>query len=190
MAAEATDAGAAYSQLISDQLAEERTRKSSLEARGVTVITTSGTLATLLFALTAGLTSVASFKLPGGAKLPLLLALVAFIVAAVCGLTTNMPLKYREATPQGLARLVDARYWTAPGRGPTAGRRRPGNPPGRRPTGQQPKGPAADRSGSGRTGGSHLPRLGCRLHPVLGMTTATGRNYGPIWMNGVHQLGG
>lgn len=114
MAAEATDAGAAYSQLISDQLAEERTRKSSLEARGVTVITTSGTLATLLFALTAGLTSVASFKLPGGAKLPLLLALVAFIVAAVCGLTTNMPLKYREATPQGLARLVDARYWTAP----------------------------------------------------------------------------
>jgi hypothetical protein len=107
-------AGLAYSQLIADQLAEERDRKSTLEARGITVITTSGTLATLLFGLTAGLTVATSFKLPSAARLPLLLALIAFVVAAMCGLATNMPLIYREATSRGLAKLVDARYWTGP----------------------------------------------------------------------------
>ncbi len=109
-----TEAGVAYSQLICDQLTEERNRKSSLEARGITVITTSGTLATLLFALTARLTATTSFKLPATARLPLLLALIAFVVAAICGLATNIPLIYQEATPRGLAKLVDARYWTGP----------------------------------------------------------------------------
>jgi hypothetical protein len=118
MAANHADAGAAYGQLISDQLTQERSRKTSLEARGVTVITTSGTLVTLLFGLTAGLTAVSGFKLPGGAKLPLLLALIAFVVAAGFGIVTNMPLRYQEVTPQGLAKLVNARFWTAP---PTVG---------------------------------------------------------------------
>jgi hypothetical protein len=108
-----TNAGVAYRQLIMDQLTEERSRKSSLESRGVAVITTSGTLATLLFALTAGLTAAARFRLPTDARPPLLLALVAFVVAGICGLVTNLPLIYREPTPQGLAKLVDTRYWTA-----------------------------------------------------------------------------
>lgn len=108
------DAGTAYGQLIADQLTEERSRKSSLEARGVAVITTSGTLATLLFALTVGLTAAASFKLPNDAKLPLLLALISFVIAATSGLATNVPLIYQEPSPQALAKLVDGRYWTAP----------------------------------------------------------------------------
>jgi hypothetical protein len=108
-----TNAGAAYNQLIADQLWEERSRKSSLEARGLAVITTSGTLATLLFALTAGLTTAAHFKLPGHARLPLVLALVAFVLAALLGLITNIPLQYKEPSPDGLAVLVDANYWSA-----------------------------------------------------------------------------
>jgi hypothetical protein len=80
----------------------------------VTVITTSGTLVTLLFGLTAGLTAASGFKLPGGARLPLLLALIAFVIAAGFGIVTNMPLRYQEMTPQGLGKLVNARYWTAP----------------------------------------------------------------------------
>ncbi|HXP21413.1 MAG TPA: hypothetical protein VN840_17355 [Streptosporangiaceae bacterium] len=108
------NAGAAYAGLIADQLAEERNRKTSLEARGITVITTSGTLATLLFALTAGLTTAAKFRLPGPARLPLLLALVAFVAAAAFGLATNLPLRYQEPTSAGLARLVSARYWSGP----------------------------------------------------------------------------
>lgn len=108
------DAGSSYGQLISDQLARERSHKTNLEARGITVVTTSGTLTTLLFALTAGLTTVAKFKLLGSAKLPLLLALISFVVAAALGLVTNMPLKYQEPTPRGLAHLVNANYWTGP----------------------------------------------------------------------------
>jgi hypothetical protein len=108
------NAGTAYSQLITDQLTEERSRKTSLEARGVTVITTSSTLATLLFALTAGLTTAAGFKLPGPARLPLVLALCAFATAAALGLMTSVPLRYREPTPAGLAKLVDANFWIAP----------------------------------------------------------------------------
>jgi hypothetical protein len=106
-------AGTAYAQLIADQLAEERGRKASLEARGVTVITTSGTLATLLFALAAGLTSASKFRLPQAARLPLVLALCAFSVAAVLALLANIPLRYKEPTPRGLARLVAARFWAA-----------------------------------------------------------------------------
>jgi hypothetical protein len=107
------NAGAAYSQLITDQLTEERSRKTSLEGRGVTVITTSSTLATLLFALTAGITSASGYRLPGPARLPLVLALCAFALAAVLGLLVSVPLRYQEPTPAGLARLIDANFWTA-----------------------------------------------------------------------------
>jgi hypothetical protein len=113
-AADHADAGSGYGQFISDQLTQERSRKTSIESRGVTVVTTSGTLVTLLFGLTAGLTAASGFKLPGGAKLPLLLALIAFVIAAGFGIVTNMPLRYQEATPAGLAKLVNAKSWTAP----------------------------------------------------------------------------
>ena len=107
------DAGRAYGQLITDQLTEERNRKASLEARGVTVITTSSALATLLFALTAGLTATSKFRLPAPAKLPLLLTLVTFVFSAAFSLAVNVPLRYREPTPAGLAKLVNSTYWKA-----------------------------------------------------------------------------
>ncbi|BCB76954.1 hypothetical protein GCM10022251_76020 [Phytohabitans flavus] len=107
-------AGSAYAGLISDQLAEERSRKASLEARGVSVITTSGVLVTVLFALSAGLRSVGDARLPGVARVTLLLALVTFVLAALFGLATNLPLRYKEPTPEGLAQLVDREYWAAP----------------------------------------------------------------------------
>jgi hypothetical protein len=106
-------AGRAYGQLIADQLAEERGRKASLEARGVTVITTSSALATLLFALTAGLTVTSKFRLPGPAKLPLLLTAVTFVFSAAFSLVANVPMIYREPTPGGLAKLIESDYWSA-----------------------------------------------------------------------------
>jgi LysM repeat protein len=47
------------------------------------------------------------------AKAFLLLALVIFVLAAVFGLATNMPLRYEEPTPGGLAKLLNSRYWDA-----------------------------------------------------------------------------
>jgi hypothetical protein len=106
-----TRAGDAYSRLIDDQVAQERDRKASLESRGVNVVTTAGALATLLFALTAGLTTAAGFRLPGSAKLPLVLALSAFVVAAGLGLATNVPLRYRGPTSAALGNLCNPNYW-------------------------------------------------------------------------------
>ena len=108
------NAGEAYGRLIDDQMSQERQRKASLESRGITVITTSSALATLLFALTAGLTSASKFKLPGSARLPLVLTLTAFVLAAALGLIVNIPLKYREPTAHGLEKLRKPVYWSAP----------------------------------------------------------------------------
>ena len=107
------NAGDAYGRLINDQLSQERQRKTSLESRGITVITTSSALATLLFALTAGLTSAKTFKLPEAAKLPLILALAAFVFSASFGLIVNIPLKYREVAARALERVRKPNYWSA-----------------------------------------------------------------------------
>ena len=109
-----TNAGEAYGRLIEDQLNQERERKVSFENRGVTVINTSSALATLLFALTASLTLAAKFKLPEPARLPLLLALGAFVFAAVCGLVTNMPMPYGTPTADSMEKLCTSDYWDAP----------------------------------------------------------------------------
>jgi hypothetical protein len=108
------DAGGAYAAFIVDQLGEERNRKTTLEGRGIVVINTSSALATLLFALTAVVTGAAKFRMPGSARLPLLLALVSFVCAAICGLLANVPLRYREPKVAGLAKLVDPNYWSGP----------------------------------------------------------------------------
>ncbi len=105
------NAGASYGALIADQLSEERSRKSTLEARGIAVISSSGVLVTLLLALIASVTATTKFRLPGPARLPVLLALVAFISAAICGLMTNVPLRYKEPTVSGLVKLLSANYW-------------------------------------------------------------------------------
>jgi hypothetical protein len=109
-----SNAGEAYSQLISDQLAEERDRKTTLEARGITVISTSGALATLMLGLTVGVTAATTFRFPGPVKIPLVLALAMFVLAAACGLTANVPMHYKEPTVGALAGLVDVAYWTGP----------------------------------------------------------------------------
>jgi len=109
-----SNAGDAYGRLIDDQLNQERQRKISFENRGVTVINTSSALATLLFALTASLTLAAKFQLPESAKLPLILALGAFVFSAILGLAVNMPMIYGAPAPEGLEKLCTAEYWEAP----------------------------------------------------------------------------
>ncbi len=109
-----TNAGEAYGQLIADQLTEERDRKTSLESRGITVITTSGSLAAVLFGLTAVLSSATHLQLPGSARLPVVLAVASLVIAGILGLATNIPLRYKEPTVRALAGLLHANYWTGP----------------------------------------------------------------------------
>ncbi|MGA2514839.1 MAG: hypothetical protein ABSG37_14695 [Candidatus Limnocylindrales bacterium] len=97
----------AFPQLIIEQLTEERARKTSLEQRGVGVITTSGALVTLLFGLSALATKNQAYVLPDPARWTLILVVALFLVASVLGLMTNVPLDYFEPTTQGLSSLVE-----------------------------------------------------------------------------------
>jgi hypothetical protein len=90
---------AAYGDFIKDELDVQDKRKASFEQRGVAVITTSGTLVTLLFALAALSTKHdATFTLPASARTWLFIALPLFFVSALAALLSNAPLLY-QAVP-------------------------------------------------------------------------------------------
>lgn len=107
-------AGVAYAELIGEQLDQERARKASIEARGLSVITTSGALVTLLFALGSLISGVEGYKLPETGRWLLLGALAGFLLAAIAAIVANFPLRYREVSVPGLRRLTQPEWWTKP----------------------------------------------------------------------------
>jgi hypothetical protein len=63
--------------------------------------------ATLLLGLTAIATKAEpTFDLPDDVRLPLAIAIGAFVGAALCAIFTNVPRGYREAGAEGLGKLV------------------------------------------------------------------------------------
>jgi hypothetical protein len=98
-----------YADFVKDELAAQDARKASFEQRGITVITTSGVLVTLLLGLAALSTKKAdTFVLPAGADDALSIALVLFVAAAVSALLGNVPLKYDAVRPEDVkARLKE-----------------------------------------------------------------------------------
>jgi hypothetical protein len=78
------------------------------------VITTAGTLVSLLFGLAAVVTSQKGFKVSDSARGLLLVGVGFFFVAAVAGLVANIPLRYREVDPASLRALVVPEHWDAP----------------------------------------------------------------------------
>jgi hypothetical protein len=113
----ADSAGAVYRQYIEAQLDREGKHLASLQQRGVTVITTSGTLVSLLFAFAAVLNnfhvSRTAFTLP--VRLCFAVALLLFLAAAVFGIMTNRPRETVEAAGAELERLLKPEYWSASG---------------------------------------------------------------------------
>lgn len=112
----ADTAGEAFNQLILDELAVERSLKDSLAQRGITVVTTSGTLVTLVFAFTA--LTTASKASPFRALAPwirglFVAGLAGFIVAVALGIAISLPRKYNEVDEGGFATMLDPRYWSA-----------------------------------------------------------------------------
>lgn len=100
----------AYGAFINDELEIQDKRKASFEQRGLAVITTSGTLVTLLFALAALSTKQQqTFVLPEAAREWLLFALACFLLAAVAAVITNAPLKYEAVVAADIrARLKES----------------------------------------------------------------------------------
>jgi hypothetical protein len=88
----------------------ETARKTSLEGRGVAVVTTSGTLITLLLALIGVITSAKNLSLPTAAHGYLAAAVILFAIAIAIGLTANMPFLYKETAPDANGLSVAWRY--------------------------------------------------------------------------------
>lgn len=103
----------AYGQFIKDELAAQDVRKASFEQRSIAVITTSGTLATLLLGLAALATKASStFVVPSDARPWVTAALFGFFVSALAALTVNLPLSYEAATVEEMrSRLRDDPPW-------------------------------------------------------------------------------
>jgi hypothetical protein len=100
-----------YAAYIKDQLDVQEARKSSLEQRGLAVITTSGALVTLLFGLTALTTKrAATFNIPGLAATFLTVAIGFFVLAALSALLTNLPRSYQGVTVDALREAVKNRW--------------------------------------------------------------------------------
>lgn len=98
-----------YDDLLKDEISAEDARKESLEQRGLAVITTSGVLVTLLFALSALSTkSEPTFDLSDFASVVLAIALALFVGAAVLALIVNQPMDYIAANPNDIEPLLEA----------------------------------------------------------------------------------
>jgi hypothetical protein len=106
------EAGPVYAEFIRAQLAEERTRKTSLESRGTVIITSAGTLTTFLFGLSAFSKSAGtSFQLTILDSIALMVALSSLLLAAAFGLAANRIRSYSEPTIDYMERLVKPEYW-------------------------------------------------------------------------------
>ncbi len=109
----------AYSEYLKEQLAEEEARKSSFEQRGLAVVTTAGTLVTLLFGLAAlSTTAVHTNPLLGEEQVWLGIALGLFVLSAIAALSTNLPRGYEVVDTAD----IEARFTETPLRDEEAAR--------------------------------------------------------------------
>ena len=113
-AADAGHAGSLIADLITKEQDAEQSATASLQARGLAVISSSGTMVTLLFGLSAVASTAQHFKLPATAKPPLYAAAVLLVAAAIAGIATNSPRGSKLTALQGLRPLLESPYWGYP----------------------------------------------------------------------------
>jgi hypothetical protein len=102
-------AATAYGEYLKDELTGQEARKSSFEQRGIAVVTTAGTLVTLLFGLAAlSTTASKADRLASEEKEFLAIALVLFVASALLALATNFPLKYEGPEPADIQTHLEA----------------------------------------------------------------------------------
>jgi hypothetical protein len=106
------DQGRTFVAFIQRELESERERRKSLDARGVSVVTTSGSLTTLLAAVGAFVSGRSGFRLPAGAVGPLTLTLLAFAFAAVCGIVVTALRWHDVAAPDQLNIMLGEKWPT------------------------------------------------------------------------------
>lgn len=83
-----------YTAFIEGELKTERERRTTLDGRGAAVVTQSGGLVTLMTGVAAFVKGTAPQALPPFAAMALILALVFFVGAAVCGILVTFAHAY------------------------------------------------------------------------------------------------
>jgi hypothetical protein len=106
-------AGRQLLNLITTQLAAENQTRQSMEARALTVITTSGTFITLLLAFITWYAQLHRSSLPGITRLLLGLGLVFLLLATVASLAVNAPSLTGKIDAASLLGLVESPSWHA-----------------------------------------------------------------------------
>ncbi len=96
-------AGELLSDFVREQLESEDKRRSSLEGRGASVITVSGTFVTLIFGVTAFVTGGAGLAVTQTVECLLRWTLVAFAGSSVIAIGTALPLATQIVDAHGLA---------------------------------------------------------------------------------------
>lgn len=102
-------ATAVYDELLKEELARQEARKASFEQRGLAVVTTAGTLVTLLF----GLSAIATATSTGDPfrheeTLWLAFALGLFVISASLALSANFSMSYRSVDAQDIKARLEA----------------------------------------------------------------------------------
>lgn len=96
------NAGVVFADFVEKELNAERQRRASLDARGVSVLTTSGTLVTLLLALGALVTDLDGFEPSQISLWTLAGALAGFVSSALLSLLANRLRGYEVTQPAQL----------------------------------------------------------------------------------------
>lgn len=107
-------AGPVIADLITKEVEASRAKAASVQTRGLAVISSSGTLVTLLFGLSALATKAQDFALPAATKVPLYLAAVFLALAAFVAILTNAPRKRDAIALSTLRPLLEEQHWHAP----------------------------------------------------------------------------
>lgn len=107
-----SEQGRTYAAFIGRELDAERDRRKTFDARGMTVVTVSGSLTTLLAAAGAFVSGQTGFRLPSTVIWPLTVTLAAFAIAALCGIATTYPWPYGVAQESDLRVILKERWHT------------------------------------------------------------------------------
>jgi hypothetical protein len=108
------DAAAIVRELLELELQDEQTRRGSLDQRAVTVVTTSGTLATIVSGIVGLLVRNSHVRYAPGTTALTVSALSSFIVAAILALTVTRPRSQDVADISGLRSLLTPTVFRGP----------------------------------------------------------------------------
>jgi xanthine/uracil/vitamin C permease (AzgA family) len=100
-----TDGGLKYAGFVEQELKAERDRRTSLDARAQSLVTTSGSLVTLLSAVGAFVSSRSGYALPRGAGYPLVVTVTMFTITLLFAIVATYNFKYEVADAETLLQI-------------------------------------------------------------------------------------